>query len=144
MKYTVLKSWQSDELKEAGVLDDQVIELDSASAVKYGGKKMRLVRFWDSIKNIEYEFLTNNFQWKATTVAALYKERWEIETFFKHLRAAAKGQQLCRHVRKCSPHTNLDGTDRHFALQVLPKTSKTPMEPVQSGELHPAEYLRED
>jgi hypothetical protein len=90
MKYTVLKSWQSDELKEAGVFDDQVIELDSASAIKYGGKKMRIVRFWDSIKNVEYEFLTNNFQWKATTVAALYKERWEIETFFKHLKQRLK------------------------------------------------------
>jgi IS4 transposase len=72
------------------VFDDQVIELDSASAIKYGGKKMRIVRFWDSIKNVEYEFLTNNFQWKATTVAALYKERWEIETFFKHLKQRLK------------------------------------------------------
>ena len=52
---------------------------------------MRLVRFWDSINNAEYEFLTNNFTWKASTVAALYKERWEIETFFKHLKQRLKG-----------------------------------------------------
>ena len=51
---------------------------------------MRLVRVWDSIKNVEYEFLTNHFQWKAATVAALYKERWEIETFFKHLKQRLK------------------------------------------------------
>lgn len=90
MKYTVLKSWQSDELKEAGVIEDQVIALDGVSAARYGDKKMRLVRIWDSIKNVEYEFLTNNFQWKAATVAALYKERWEIETFFKHLKQRLK------------------------------------------------------
>lgn len=90
MKYTVRKSWQSENLKEAGILEDQIIELDSASSVKYGGKKIRLVRVWDSIKNVEYESLTNNFQWKATTVAELYKERWEIETFFKHLKQRLK------------------------------------------------------
>ncbi len=90
MKYTVLKSWKSDELKEAGVIEDQVIALDGVSATRYGDKKMRLVRVWDSIKNVEYEFLTNHFQWKAATVAALYKERWEIETFFKHLKQRLK------------------------------------------------------
>jgi len=61
MKYTVLKSWQSDELKEVGVIEDQVIALDGFPAARYGDKKMRLVRIWDSIKNVEYEFLTNNF-----------------------------------------------------------------------------------
>ncbi|WP_262709045.1 transposase [Sphingobacterium daejeonense] len=33
---------------------------------------------------------TNNFSWKPATVAALYKERWEIETFFKHLKQRLK------------------------------------------------------
>ncbi len=90
MKYTVLKSWQSDELKEAGVILYQVIALDGVSSARYGDKKMRLVRICDSIKNVEYEFLTNNFHWKAATVAALYKERWEIETFFKQLKQRLK------------------------------------------------------
>lgn len=38
----------------------------------------------------EYEFLTNNFQRKVSTVAALYKKRWEIKTFFKHLKKRLK------------------------------------------------------
>lgn len=52
MKYTVLKSWQSDELKKSGVIEDQVIALDGVSAAQYVDKKMRLVRIWDSIKNV--------------------------------------------------------------------------------------------
>jgi len=42
----------------------------------------------DSIKNVEYEFLT--IAWKPATVEALYKERWEIETCFKHLKQRLK------------------------------------------------------
>jgi hypothetical protein len=45
MKDKVQKSWQSEELQEVGGLGDQVIELDSVSGAKYGGKKMRIVRF---------------------------------------------------------------------------------------------------
>ena len=44
----------------------------------------------DSTKGTEYEFLTNNFAWKPQTVSALYKERWEIEVFFKHLKQRLK------------------------------------------------------
>src|SRR5690606_7355615 len=90
MKYTVVRSFQSEALKNSGVLQDQIIELDGDAKKHYQGKKMRLVRFWDSINNAEYEFLTNNLTWKASTVAALYKERWEIETFFKHLKQRLK------------------------------------------------------
>ena len=90
MKYTVVRSFQSEALKENNIIMDQLIELDGDAKKHYQGKKMRLVRFWDSINNAEYEFLTNNFTWKASTVAALYKERWEIETFFKHLKQRLK------------------------------------------------------
>jgi IS4 transposase len=31
-------------------------------------------------------FLTNHKQWTAATVAELYKERWNIEVFFKHIK----------------------------------------------------------
>src|SRR5690606_19923555 len=90
MKYTVVRSFQSEALKENNIIMDQLIELDGDAKKHYQGKKMRLIRFWDSINNAEYEFLTNNFTWKASTVASLYKERWEIETFFKHLKQRLK------------------------------------------------------
>jgi hypothetical protein len=37
-------------------------------------------------KEIEMTFLTNNFQWASSSVAALYRERWSIEVFFKQLK----------------------------------------------------------
>jgi IS4 transposase len=37
-------------------------------------------------RNTTLEIITNNLQWKASTIAALYKRRWDIETFFKLLK----------------------------------------------------------
>lgn len=90
MKYTLVKTVKGEELRAGGILEDQLVELGGLANQRYAGKKMRLVRVWDSTKNVEYEFLTNNFSWKPATVAALYKERWEIETFFKHLKQRLK------------------------------------------------------
>lgn len=90
MKYTVIKTIKSEALIEGGIIEDQIIELVGSPNVVYAGKKIRQVRVLDSTKNVVYEFLTNNFSWKPKTVASLYKERWEIETFFKHLKQRLK------------------------------------------------------
>ncbi|MDR6735810.1 transposase [Sphingobacterium sp. 2149] len=83
MKYKAVKSYQSDPMLESGILKDQVITLTGDSAKRYGGKKLRLVHVLDSITGNEYEFLTNNMQWKPAMVAMIYKQRWQIEIFFK-------------------------------------------------------------
>ncbi|WP_282638396.1 transposase [Sphingobacterium thalpophilum] len=49
-----------------------------------------LVHFWDSTTGNEYHFLTNNTKWKASLVANIYKQRWHIEVFFKHLKQRLK------------------------------------------------------
>ena len=37
-------------------------------------------------KNTTIEIITNNLDWKASTLAVLYRRRWDIETFFKQLK----------------------------------------------------------
>jgi putative transposase len=37
-----------------------------------------------------YEFLTNNFQLAAATIAAIYKDRWQVELFFKAIKQNPK------------------------------------------------------
>ncbi|WP_376786628.1 MULTISPECIES: transposase [Sphingobacterium] len=70
--------------------------------------------------------MANHFQCKAATVAALYKERWEIETFFKHPKQRLKVSsfQFCRHLRECRLHPDLDSADRDTTLQVHSKTGE--------------------
>ena len=48
--------------------------------------KLRLVTIWDEDKQEEITFLTNHLKFGATTIARIYKERWQIELFFKSLK----------------------------------------------------------
>lgn len=41
---------------------------------------------WDPVKEREIVLLTNHLTFGATTIAAIYKDRWEIELFFKALK----------------------------------------------------------
>lgn len=47
---------------------------------------LRLVTVWDEEKEQELTFLTNHLKFGATTIARIYKERWQIELFFKSLK----------------------------------------------------------
>jgi len=47
---------------------------------------LRLVTVWDQDKQEEFTFLTNHLKFGATTIARIYKERWQIELFFKSLK----------------------------------------------------------
>jgi hypothetical protein len=48
--------------------------------------KLRRVVIWDEEKQEEITFLTNHLGFGATTIARIYKERWQIELFFKSLK----------------------------------------------------------
>ena len=48
--------------------------------------KLRLVTIWEEEQQRELTFLTNHLDFGATTIARIYKERWQIELFFKSLK----------------------------------------------------------
>jgi putative transposase len=66
--------------KSPGVLRDQQIKLKGVDGT------YRKVRYLDEETGITYEFLTNELDLPAATVAQLYKERWQIELFFKWIK----------------------------------------------------------
>lgn len=73
-----------------GVLSDEHITLSGFySAQKYPGK-LRLVRYYDPENDAIFEFLTNNFTLAASTIANVYKARWQIEVFFKWIKQNLK------------------------------------------------------
>jgi hypothetical protein len=72
-----------------GVLRDEVIfffKLAQAGVECF----FRRVEFYDEEQERVLVFLTNNLVWSAATIAALYKERWQIELFFKALKQNLK------------------------------------------------------
>lgn len=46
----------------------------------------RRITFYDKINKRTFEFITNNNRVKASTIAAIYKQRWQIELLFKRLK----------------------------------------------------------
>jgi IS4 transposase len=79
--------------KSTGLRSDQTVRLTNYYVSKDYPEYLRRVRFFDSEHNKYYVFLTNNFSLPALTVAEAYKQRWQIELFFKwikqHLRIKA-------------------------------------------------------
>jgi hypothetical protein len=73
-----------------GVLSDQIIQLNSAHAIKRGAPKLRRVGYRDKASGKYYMFLTNNFSLCPATIAAIYKERWQVELFFKAIKQNLK------------------------------------------------------
>jgi hypothetical protein len=71
--------------KNRNILADQVIEFDNDLARKKCPYRLRRIVVWDSEKDREIVLLTNHMKFGATTIAAIYKDRWQIELFFKAL-----------------------------------------------------------
>ncbi|MBQ3732523.1 MAG: IS4 family transposase [Bacteroidales bacterium] len=73
-----------------GILTDAVIELTVYGSQKGYPEQLRLVRFFDEEQGRDFMFLTNAMKLTALQVADLYKNRWQIELFFKWLKQHLK------------------------------------------------------
>ena len=79
--------------RATGVRSDQTVILTSMATALAYPDALRKVSFVDAATGKRLVFLTNNFFLPAATVAAIYKQRWQVELFFKwikqHLRIKA-------------------------------------------------------
>jgi len=76
--------------KKRSVLKDEVILFIGTGAAEKCPYPMRRIEFYDTEKDEILVFLTNNLKLGATTIAAIYKDRWQIELFFKALKQNLK------------------------------------------------------
>lgn len=81
--YEVVADW-TEAAKGKHIRADQVIRLKGTQ------REMRRVVVWDEEKREEVEFLTNHMSFAASTIAAIYRQRWQIELFFKALKQNLK------------------------------------------------------
>ncbi len=79
--------------KSTGVRSDQTVLLASFESASAYPDPLRRVSYFDAETNKRLKFLTNNFALPALTIAQIYKQRWQVELFFKwikqHLRIKA-------------------------------------------------------
>ena len=72
--------------RHRNILSDQIIELEGYySHRKYPGR-LRRVEVWDEENSKVITLLTNHMTFGSTTIAAIYKDRWQIEIFFKTIK----------------------------------------------------------
>lgn len=76
--------------KSTGVLCDQIGKLNGFYVSKQYPVKLRRVKFYDKETKRTFVFLTNNFHVTSDQVALLYKNRWQIELFFKWIKQHLK------------------------------------------------------
>jgi hypothetical protein len=72
------------------ILKDQIIQFTDPISREKCPYPLRLIQVYDPEKEEVYFFLTNHMDLGATTIAAIYKDRWQIEIFFKYLKQYLK------------------------------------------------------
>jgi len=75
---------------KSGILSDETIRYTSLRASKKPLTPVRRIVFHDAELNKNYVFITNRFDWSASLVAQIYKQRWQVELFFKWIKQNLK------------------------------------------------------
>ena len=81
---------EGDPPQNRNILKDQLIEFTDPVSREKCPYPLRLIQVYDPEKKEVYFFLTNHMGLGATTIAAIYKDRWQIEIFFKYLKQYLK------------------------------------------------------
>lgn len=83
--------------KRTGLISDQHIVLKGVKSEKLYPIPMRIVVYQDIEKDMLLTFITNNFELSALDVAYIYKNRWQIEVFFKWIKQNLTIKRLWGH-----------------------------------------------
>ena len=76
--------------QNSNVLRDQIIHFPRLAREAEEPVLFRLVEIWNKEKEESIVFLSNLLAFGATTIAAIYKDRWQVELFFKALKQTLK------------------------------------------------------
>lgn len=87
-KYRVVARRKTN--RTQGVTSDQIIELTGLQFKDKGLPQLRRIGYRDAETGKHYVFLTNHFGLSAKTIASVYKDRWQVELFFKAIKQNLK------------------------------------------------------
>ncbi|MFH0806960.1 MAG: IS4 family transposase [Elusimicrobiota bacterium] len=88
IKYRVIG--QHSEPKKESVISDEIIAFTGFYQQQNYPKELRLINYYDRETDKLLVFITNNFKLAASTIARVYKARWQIEVFFKWIKQNLK------------------------------------------------------
>jgi Domain of unknown function (DUF4372)/Transposase DDE domain len=83
--------------KSTGLISDKTITLNGYKSKQLYPETLRLVEYHDDEKDLLLVFLSNNFEVSALEIAHLYRNRWQIEVFFKWIKQNLTIKKLWGH-----------------------------------------------
>jgi hypothetical protein len=83
--------------EKTGLRSDKTIMLKGYKSKQLYPELLRMVEYYDDEKDIILVFLTNNFEVSALEIAHLYRNRWQIEVFFKWIKQNLTIKKLWGH-----------------------------------------------
>lgn len=86
IRYKSIEELPLPEKHAQNVLVNEIIEFELPTAKSKYPKRLRRIAVWNDEHDFEVELLTNNFTLAESSIAALYKARWNIEIFFRNLK----------------------------------------------------------
>ena len=85
-KFEVTQTNGISENIHSGVLSDEIIEVEVNKEGVKTTLKLRKIKYYDREHKRSFEFISNLFDFRADTIVALYKIRWQIELLFKQIK----------------------------------------------------------
>jgi len=83
MRYCVIETM---DCSEEGILSDQLVMLTGYKSSQLYPKPLRMILYRDAETNEELTFISNNMDISALDIANIYRNRWQIEMFFKWIK----------------------------------------------------------
>lgn len=86
LQYNVIKENSLPQKRHQHILKDEIIELRNDGSKQKYPHQLRRIAVWDDVNKQTIELITNHTDWAASTIAELYKSRWQVEIFFRDIK----------------------------------------------------------
>lgn len=86
LAFRTITELELPEKRHQHLLKDEMVELTGKQSVSKYPKSLRRVAIWDDQNKQVIEVVSNNTDWAASTIAELYKARWQVEIFFREIK----------------------------------------------------------
>ncbi len=126
MRYNIIE--QNFNIDETlGLQADKIIGLIIPKSKQLYPDKLRIVEYYDQENDEVLVFLTNNFEVSAIEVAYLYKNRWQIEVFFKWIKQNLTVKKLWGHTENTVKIHLWVAICSHLIVAYIKHTTKSPL-----------------